>query len=383
MRMKLKPDQGLDAVKSNLIEEVCISYNSGLSLRAVGKAHNLTPLKVRKILITGGAYSTELSNEIADLYKDGKTVSEIAALLNTTVANVNSYLPYERIIYKMEEKSVEADRQQRYRDRLRINEKSEKKEPTEKIVYERVRNKTLIIVIGKKLRKLLPKDVYDTTSDPLARENAFIWGSNTSGSFVLHEPPDPDKMIWCAEITSCGKGKDKKQGIVLMSANCGFVVISALPQPPVLASLDDSLEYIERLKAEKDNERLVKEYRKTIEDEMLNAIRKGFLDFYIPENRVLDYTDTIRNVELVKGKRSTPGIRLEELIERQLNWKSGSDPVKDFNPRGNCDSRKFGYGDYRDVDVAVRKMLNLSKEEEKEWESRLYAPLRDLMKPTN
>lgn len=45
-------------------------------------------------------------------------MGEIAEILNTTPANVNSYLPYERIIYRMEERSVEADRQARYTGRI-------------------------------------------------------------------------------------------------------------------------------------------------------------------------------------------------------------------------------------------------------------------------
>ena len=58
----------------------------------------------------------------------------------------------------------------------------------------------MIIIIGKKLRRLLPDGVLDSTSDPLAREQSYTWGSNEGGEFVLHEPKDPDKNIWCAEV---------------------------------------------------------------------------------------------------------------------------------------------------------------------------------------
>ena len=96
MRKKLKPDLDLEEVQTDLIEPVCLNYKNGVSVRALAKSMELSPMKTRKILITGGMYSTDLSTEIGELYKDGKTVSEIAALLNTTPANVNSYLPYER-----------------------------------------------------------------------------------------------------------------------------------------------------------------------------------------------------------------------------------------------------------------------------------------------
>ena len=41
----------------------------------------------------------------------------MAEFLNTSMANVYSYLPYYTVIYNMDEKSVGADRQARYRER--------------------------------------------------------------------------------------------------------------------------------------------------------------------------------------------------------------------------------------------------------------------------
>ena len=331
MRKKLKPEQDLEYIQSDLIETVCYNYKNGVSVRALAKQMELSPMKTRKILITGGVYSTDLSTEIGELYQDGKTVGEIAELLDTTPANVNSYLPYERIIYNMEDRSVEADRQARYRERLRSG--MEKKEP-EKRVIERVRDKTMIIVIGQKLRKILPKEIFDDTSDPLARDKPYTWGGYENGEFVIHEAPDPDKMIWCAELTSNGRGKGKKSGIVLMSANCGFAVIC--PVPSFTPSDSDHPTQAE-----------ISDYREISEKTMLDAIRDGFLTFAIPEDKVLDYTDTVRRIELVKGRRSTPGVRLEQLIEQELKWDKEVDPVEKFNVRGNWTDRKFGNGDYR------------------------------------
>lgn len=404
MRQKLKPELDLDEVQADLIETVCYSYSSGKSIRAVAKELELSPMKVRKILITANAYSTELSTEIGELWKDGKTVGEIAEMLNTSAANVNSYLPYERIIYNMEEKSVEADRQTRYRDRLRARTTSDvsvsdgdedsdagvlgvsdnngvrmEKMP----LIERMRTKTMIIVIGKKLRRLLPADVFDSNSDPLARDQSYTWGSNVGGEFVLHEPADPDKMIWCAEVTSNGRGDKKKQGIVLMSANCGFAVITSVPPAPTLSTFstdeDEKMSREEKRKAEEENDAKLKEYRTELETLMLDSIRRGMLDFALPEYKVLDYTDTVRRIELVKGRTSTPGVRLEEMIERELKWKEGADPVEAFNVRGNWGSRKFGNGDYRHVEKAVFNMLGMNEAEQTAWMDRFLAPMRERM----
>lgn len=382
MKPKIKPDLDLDSVQADLIETVCSKYTNGVSVRSLAKVMELSPMKVRKILITGGCYSTDMSTEIDALYKDGKTVPEIAELLSMTTANVNSYLPYERIIYNMDERSVEADRQQRYRNRKKNGAELEKKDIPK---VERVRNKTMIIVIGRKLRKMIPGGVLDESSDPLAREKSYTYGGYENGEFVFHEPKDPDKSIWCAEVTTAGRGKNKKVGVVLMSANSGFAVISALPEVPVIHTTEEmkDMDWSERREAEKENREALKEYRKELETVFLAAIRDGFLAFSLPEDRVLDYTDTVARIELVKGRVSMPTTRLEELIDRKLKWKSGDDPVKQFNVRGNWTTRKFGNGDYRPVDIHTCDMLGLSDDDYKKWQEDFLAPMREKMTGPN
>ena len=373
MRQKLKPDLDLEFIQYDLIETICNSYKPGVSLRSLAKKFELSVMKVRKILITGGVYSTELSTEIDALWRDGKTASEISVLLGTTVANVNSYLPYGRIIYNMEERSVEADRQARYRERKRgilppVPEK-------ETIVIERVRDKTMVIVIGRKLRKFIPAGAFDDTTDPLARE-----GSAWMSGGVWHEPDDPDKMIWCAELTSTGRGKNKKAGIVMESACSGFAVISPLPEAPDIVADKDLKEMNreDREHAKKENEKKISEYRTVLEKTLIDSIRNGLLSFSLPKERVLDYADAIGRVEIVKGKPSTPQLRLEELIERELKWKDGDDPVAHFNVRGNWTTRKFGYSAfYRHVDDAVRQMLEMKKEDNERWLDDFLAPVRE------
>ena len=61
MRKKLKPDFDPNEVQSDLIETVCSNYKNGVSVRALAKQMEMSPMKTRKILITGGVYSTDLS----------------------------------------------------------------------------------------------------------------------------------------------------------------------------------------------------------------------------------------------------------------------------------------------------------------------------------
>jgi len=360
MRAKLKPELDLETVQENLIRKVCEAYTPGVSVRDLAKSLGLSPMKARKILITGGCYSTDLSDEIVELYRDGKTVGEIAEILKMSPANVNAYLPYEKIIYNMEERSPNADRHVRYRARKKEGLKSVKEEHPK---IERVRRSTLVIVIGKKFRTVLPKEVLDDSSDPLSRD-VLDWDSDP------WNPRDPGKMIWCAELTVSGRGKDKKQAIVLESANSGFAVICALPQLPMLAASKDmeAMHPDIQREAEKDNARKLKEFREALEQMMIDAIRSGFLDFELPENKVLDYTDIIARVELVRGKATNPAARLEDLIRQELDWDSGQDPLEHFNVRGNWTTRKFGNSpEYRSVNDAVFDMLDMDESDRESW----------------
>lgn len=356
MRKKLKPDFDPEEIQEYLIEDVCYEYQRGKTIRKIAKEMELSAIKVRKILITGGVFTSDLSTQIDALYKDGKKPSEIAAILNTTTANVNSYLPYERIIYKMEERSVEADRQQRYRDRKKglIPPVPEK----EKIKVERIRNKTMIFILGQKLRKVLPKEILDDFTDPFGRYIHFDDPFN---------PPDPDKNIWCAELTTNGRGKDKKLGIVLESANCGFIVVAPMPPVPDLPVVTEDMDWSERGEVEAERRKALKEYRYMLEQTMLATIRKGMIDFKFPKNRVADYTDVIGRFELIKGRPSMPMTRVEEFIEK-LEWMPGTEPSEAFRVRSNFTDRKFGHSPlYRMVYLAAAEMLDLTNEEHEKW----------------
>ena len=77
-------------------------------------------MKLRKILITDGVYENEMSREIQSMYERGMPIEEIARVEGMTASNVYAYLPYEKIIYNLEQKSVNADRQKRYRERQKV-----------------------------------------------------------------------------------------------------------------------------------------------------------------------------------------------------------------------------------------------------------------------
>ena len=104
-----------------------------------GMGIELSSSKIRKILITGGCWTTERSREIAELYElyttsknDGgyglledQAAKKIAEVLKVSIVTVNVNLPYQNVVYKLENRSKNAVRCARYKERKR--NKSEKK----------------------------------------------------------------------------------------------------------------------------------------------------------------------------------------------------------------------------------------------------------------
>lgn len=122
MRKKLKPELNIDAIQGDLICLAVNEYNRSENVRAVAKTIGISPMKVRKLLITAGAYKTELSEEIASLYAEGISINDIAVLLNMSFASVSSYLPYNHAAYKLPDRSVNADSAARARSRKKAKD---------------------------------------------------------------------------------------------------------------------------------------------------------------------------------------------------------------------------------------------------------------------
>ena len=87
------------------------------SLNELAREYGLNVIKVRKILITAGVYSTEVSRLIYELNSQGLSMSEIAEQTGLSKASINSYLPYQEYAYKLPVVSVDADRSKLYRTR--------------------------------------------------------------------------------------------------------------------------------------------------------------------------------------------------------------------------------------------------------------------------
>lgn len=122
-----------DAQMAQLLEAVTDAYlhpaeheadeNGHMHLRLLANAFSVTPIKVRKILISSGAYRTALSEQIQALYQSGKTLKEIQECTGLSAASVSGYLPYQKSVYRLDVPTDVANRLRNYRHRKAMTER--------------------------------------------------------------------------------------------------------------------------------------------------------------------------------------------------------------------------------------------------------------------
>ncbi len=143
---KRKPNYNADSTMQELLTAVCDFYGDPvddretedpdhISLHDVADQFNITVMKARKLLITANLYTTATSRRVQQLNSEGKTVKEIQEITGLGRASINSYLPYDHIIYNLPDISIQAERQKQYRVRKR-NESRSDAEREEKLWQE-------------------------------------------------------------------------------------------------------------------------------------------------------------------------------------------------------------------------------------------------------
>ena len=102
---KRKPNYNAVTTMQELLTAVCDYYGDPvddrqsedpdhISLHDVADEFDITVMKARKLLITGGLYSTAISRRVQGLHAQGLTVAQITAETGLKRASINSYLPY-------------------------------------------------------------------------------------------------------------------------------------------------------------------------------------------------------------------------------------------------------------------------------------------------
>lgn len=102
-----------------------VDQNGHTQLKVLAEKFSMTPIKVRKLLVTSGVYDTPVCRRVQELYYSGMDVKEIQKETGLSAASVSGYLPYQKTIYKLEERSLLAERLLRYRKRKAAVQKLE------------------------------------------------------------------------------------------------------------------------------------------------------------------------------------------------------------------------------------------------------------------
>ena len=133
-RPKKKPDydreKEIEAFQAKAVELFGEPYDDRIersedapSIRDVANAMNTTPLRVRKMLVTAGVYSTKLSRKVQGLYEDGCSIQQIMDETGLKRASVHAYLPYVKGNYNLPDSTLNAERKRVFRKRIRVCER--------------------------------------------------------------------------------------------------------------------------------------------------------------------------------------------------------------------------------------------------------------------
>ena len=100
---KRKPNYNGATTMQELLDVVCDYFGDPvddrksedpdhISLHDVADEFDITVMKARKLLITGGLYSTATSRRVQELLAEGKTGKEVQEITGLGRSSVNSYI---------------------------------------------------------------------------------------------------------------------------------------------------------------------------------------------------------------------------------------------------------------------------------------------------
>ena len=116
-RKRTKPIYEPEKVMKELLAAVKESYAETGELKLTAEEFDMSALKIRKLLITAGVYHNEMSDQVYELYTQGKSVAEIGQITGLGRSSINGYLPYTKVVYNPKEVSQNAERIKVFRSR--------------------------------------------------------------------------------------------------------------------------------------------------------------------------------------------------------------------------------------------------------------------------
>ena len=108
-RPKKKPEYDPELQFNHFLQELRDAYEEADFLRSLADELNISLLKLRKLLITADAFTSDICTEINALHRSGKKIPEIMKVTGLSRASVHSYLPYTKGLYNAAEISLNAE----------------------------------------------------------------------------------------------------------------------------------------------------------------------------------------------------------------------------------------------------------------------------------
>lgn len=132
-RPRKKPDYDVEQNINDLLETAVslfeVPYDDRVerpedapSISHVADEMGTSRMRVRKLLITAGYYSTETSRRIQKLHAQGKSIPEISKMLDLGRSAVHNMLPYKKGIYKLADPTLNAEQCQQFQTRKKACE---------------------------------------------------------------------------------------------------------------------------------------------------------------------------------------------------------------------------------------------------------------------
>ena len=208
-RPKKRSHYDLDKIMKNLLDAVSESYEETEELKQTAAEFDMSPLKIRKLLITSGAYSNEISKEVNDLRAAGKSIAEIQELTGLKKSSVNGYLPYMKSIYKSEELSMNAERINIYRSR----------QQAVRNLMERMNENALwdAVVVFQKY------PFHTITGLPFTYELKKGWSGDYNRELIIDRRSESKTIVWSSLMRAFEKAVELQGEIVLRPKALGDI----------------------------------------------------------------------------------------------------------------------------------------------------------------
>lgn len=156
------------------------------NMSSVSEHFSITRPKVNKILITAGVIDSPLHQDIMRLKGEGYDTDDIALALGVSPTTVKVNMPYEKVIYNGEQKSIGAQYIDAFREREKIflSKVVRKKTAIEESREEFYSDPENVARVEQVMTKLFPLAVEEKEDDPIHLEPKFT--PEESKFFKLH-----------------------------------------------------------------------------------------------------------------------------------------------------------------------------------------------------